>query len=607
MNTTLLLNNRYQITETLGRGGFGETFLAIDTHLPSGRKCVIKQLKPIINESNIPQWMYERFEQEARILEHLGEEQIQIPSLYAYFCEDKNFYLVQEWVEGVTLSNKVLKEGNLTPDEVEDILLKLLPVLDYIHQQNIVHRDIKPDNIIFRAKDNLPVLIDFGAVKEALTTFVYSGGHSAYSIAIGTPGYMASEQAAGRPIFSSDLYSLGLTAIFLLTGKSPQNLKTDKRTGEILWRDELPDLHSNLAGVIDKAIRFTPRERFADAQEMLRALQPSIDNGQNTIAFGHNSTKVSIPHSRATISNDKTIAVGGRNINYGKVSEVYRHDSFNSLGNNQTVALNSSPSQGEIDQDKNSWWGSFFPLFWLSLIAIASFAIGYNVIANRLLDSESQVVTQPEENPTPEPDNIQPRRIPRNIIPEIIIPNNNPPADEEGESEVNLDSQIEETENNDSSTSQDQPIEIEITQPPSDSPPPSNTNPLPVITTGSVVNELIGRFGQPNAKESLPADNATRWNYQNVFNSGTDISYKINNNSGKVQEVDLSFPASTDVEVVVATFDRLLKGNMTPIIKEALKQVTDNETDLRSFNSGNWQGFIRKNNNSININVRSTN
>ena len=296
-----LLNNRYQIIKTLGKGGFGETFLAIDTHLPSGRKCVIKQLKPIIEEPNIPSWMYDRFEQEARILESLGEKQKQIPQLYAYFQEGDNFYLVQEWIDGITLTKKVEQEGVLTGEQVEAILRKLLPVIDYVHQQNIVHRDLKPDNIIYRHDDHSPVLIDFGAVKEAITTIDHYSHNSAYSIAIGTPGYMPFEQAAGRPIYSSDLYSLGLTAIYLLTGKTPQYINTNSKTGEIMWRQEVPQIPSSLASVIDRAIRLNPRERFATAEEMLWALgatnQGDTNSDSGDSVFSRGPTKVVIGNS----------------------------------------------------------------------------------------------------------------------------------------------------------------------------------------------------------------------------------------------------------------------------------------------------------------------
>ncbi|BFM38577.1 protein kinase [Synechocystis sp. LKSZ1] len=266
------LNNRYQIIRTLGRGGFGETFLAVDTHMPSARQCVIKQLKPALETTEMPTWLQERFQREAAILEKLGESHGQIPKLYAYFTEGDNFYLVQEWIEGLTLTQQYDQQGSFSSEAVQRLLLDLLPVLDFIHQRRIIHRDIKPDNIILRARDQKPVLIDFGIIKEVMETVVNPQGKSAYSLAIGTPGYMASEQAAGRPVYSSDLYSLGLTAIFLLTGKTPQYLDQDARTGEILWHQEAPRVSPQLAQVLDRCIRFHPRDRFASAQEMLQAL-----------------------------------------------------------------------------------------------------------------------------------------------------------------------------------------------------------------------------------------------------------------------------------------------------------------------------------------------
>ncbi|HAX86205.1 MAG TPA: serine/threonine protein kinase, partial [Cyanobacteria bacterium UBA11370] len=161
MNPTLL-NNRYRILQTLGAGGFGNTFLAEDTYMPSGRRCVIKQLKPIIHEPQTEKLVQERFQREAAVLEELGEGNNQIPRLYAYFSEAGQFYLVQEWIEGDTLTKKVEREGKLSESEVTQILIRLLSVLDYVHSRYMVHRDIKPDNVIIRQRDQLPVLIDFG-------------------------------------------------------------------------------------------------------------------------------------------------------------------------------------------------------------------------------------------------------------------------------------------------------------------------------------------------------------------------------------------------------------------------------------------------------------
>ncbi|MDV2998675.1 MAG: Serine/threonine-protein kinase C [Chroococcopsis gigantea SAG 12.99] len=198
MNLTLL-NNRYQILQTLARGGFGETYIAIDTHMPSGRRCVIKKLHPALQTEEIPDWLKERFQREAAILEELGENSRQIPRLYAYFYENDDFYLVQEWIDGVTLTQKQAQWGNLSEVEVGDILLKLLPVLQYIHDRQIIHRDIKPDNIILRAGDELPVLIDFGVMKEAVATVLDPQRKTAYSIALGTPGYMVWNRRRADP------------------------------------------------------------------------------------------------------------------------------------------------------------------------------------------------------------------------------------------------------------------------------------------------------------------------------------------------------------------------------------------------------------------------
>ncbi|WP_058999420.1 serine/threonine-protein kinase [Leptolyngbya sp. NIES-2104] len=267
-----LVSNRYRILGVLGEGGFGKTFLVEDTQMPSARRCVLKQLKPIHDNPQIHQLVKERFQREAAILERLGDHHRQIPRLYAYFEEGDEFYLVEEWVEGETLAQRVEIQGVMSETEVRSLLLDLLPLLSDIHRQGIVHRDIKPDNIILRRLDRKPVLIDFGAVKETMSTLLNSQGGQSQSIVIGTPGYMSSEQMAGRPVFSSDLYSLGLTAIYLLTGRQPQQLDNDPMTGKVLWQQYVPNLSPDFAAVLDRAIQPYANQRFAAAQDMAMAL-----------------------------------------------------------------------------------------------------------------------------------------------------------------------------------------------------------------------------------------------------------------------------------------------------------------------------------------------
>lgn len=268
-----VLNNRYRIIRTLGKGGFGKTFLAEDTYLPSQRICVIKQLKPAIDKPHLRQVMQERFGREAAILEELGEGNNQIPKLYAYFVEDEEFYLVQELIEGLSLTQKFRQEGYFDENIVQNILIDILPVLDYIHSKGIIHRDIKPGNIIYREKDAKPVLIDFGIAKEIINPIVDIGAEITNTIITGTPGFMPPEQAVGKPIFASDIYSLGMTAISLLTGLSPENLQNNPQTGETIWESR-SNVSSFLKNILNKATRIHPSDRFPNAKAMLAALHP---------------------------------------------------------------------------------------------------------------------------------------------------------------------------------------------------------------------------------------------------------------------------------------------------------------------------------------------
>jgi serine/threonine protein kinase len=268
-----LLNNRYRILQTLGNGGCGETFLAEDTHMPSLRKCVIKQLKPATRNPASYSIIKQRFEREAAILESSSKLTAQIPTLQAYFTEDQEFYLVQDWIDGSNLETLVGVKGPASEVDVRTFLASILRVLDVIHGVGIIHRDLKPANIMLRQSDKLPMLIDFGAVKEIVSTTINPDGSPATTtVVIGSPAFMPPEQNLGHPVFSSDLYALGLTAIFMLTGKMPSEWRL-MGTPLNAWQVFAPQVSSQLAEVLNKAIQPNAEDRFRTAKAMLQALE----------------------------------------------------------------------------------------------------------------------------------------------------------------------------------------------------------------------------------------------------------------------------------------------------------------------------------------------
>lgn len=272
-----LIGHQYLVINELGSGAYGTTFLVEDTRSPSRRRCVLKQLKPISNPEHYG-FIIKRFEREAAVLERLGEGgNGQIPKLFAYFVEAGFCYIVQELIEGRTLTSHIKERIKYSEAEVVDFLLNILPVIDFIHSQQIIHRDIKPDNIIIR-ENGKPVLIDFGIVKEVMN--LDSVGNPTSSVVAGTPAFMPLEQAAGKPVFASDLYSIAMTAICMLSGKSPLQM-TDRLTGDLNWRVHT-EVSDQVAGVLEKATRHNFKERYLTAREMLDALTKAISPARQT-------------------------------------------------------------------------------------------------------------------------------------------------------------------------------------------------------------------------------------------------------------------------------------------------------------------------------------
>ncbi|NJK61223.1 MAG: serine/threonine protein kinase, partial [Oscillatoriales cyanobacterium SM2_1_8] len=266
------LRNRYRVLSLLGQGGFSETYLAEDLDLPLNPKCVVKYLKPKSADPEILSLARRMFNTEAKVLQRLGDNHPQIPTLYAFYEHKGEFFLVQEFVDGHDLMDELIPGHGLAEEAVVQMVSGILEVLTFVHSQNIIHRDIKPRNIMRRHSDGKIVLIDFGAVKEVGSLTLDAQGNTAFTVAIGTPTYMPSEQANGKPRLSSDVYAVGRIAIQALTGVVPSQLPTDRDTGEVLWRDRA-QVSVAFADVVDTMVRDHFSLRFPSASEALEALQ----------------------------------------------------------------------------------------------------------------------------------------------------------------------------------------------------------------------------------------------------------------------------------------------------------------------------------------------
>jgi serine/threonine-protein kinase len=293
-----LLNGRYKIMRALGAGGFSQTYLAKDIHRPSNPTCVVKHFKPASSDQSFLQTAQRLFQAEAEILEEIGHHN-QVPQLLAYFEEKQNFYLAEEYVDGQLLSTEMLPGRCWSESRVIQLLQDVLDLLVFIHSHGVIHRDIKPDNLIRRKQDKKLVLIDFGTIKQVRTQTVTPQGHRIATTPIGTQGYMAAEQGQGNPRPSSDLYALGIISIQALTGLDPTQLQQDLDTGEICWQQQAR-VSPELEAIVGKLASYHFKDRYQSAVEVLEALQPLKKTHSNSPR--HLYSQLEIPTQKSSNS-----------------------------------------------------------------------------------------------------------------------------------------------------------------------------------------------------------------------------------------------------------------------------------------------------------------
>jgi serine/threonine-protein kinase len=254
---------QYQVLRILGQGGMGTTYLAwtqAGTIAAHPQLLVLKEMNADMAKVAKAQELFEREARTLKTLHHPG-----IPKYYDFFVEAGKKYLAMELVHGQDLEKRVYERGPVTQASAIAWMIQTCDVLDYIHGQDppLIHRDIKPANLMVRTPDNRIVVLDFGAVKEIGT---------AVGTRIGAEGYCAPEQERGQPLTQSDLYAIGPTLIFLLTGETPFKYYRQRGRGYGFQVESVPTITPQLRVVIERVTEPLPRDRYATARELAAAL-----------------------------------------------------------------------------------------------------------------------------------------------------------------------------------------------------------------------------------------------------------------------------------------------------------------------------------------------
>jgi serine/threonine protein kinase len=309
-----LLDGRYLVETELGAGGFGKTYRAKDTRLPGQPICVVKQLKPQSSDPYFLKVASRLFEQEAEVLQKLGNHP-QIPRLLAHFEQNKEFFLVQEFIDGGSLTGELSQGRKWSEAEVKKLLEQVLTPLAVAHQQKVIHRDIKPDNLMRRKVDGQIFLIDFGAVKQVVATQVNHLKQST-TVGIGTEGYTPIEQALGKPhLGGSDIYALGIVALQALTGTRDARDLMDANTAQVRWR-HLVTVNQAFAVVLDKMVANAVVNRYQSATEVMNALQnissqTGVNSAQVSASIKYKNVSLASPKNKSTLVKSQKKLISG--------------------------------------------------------------------------------------------------------------------------------------------------------------------------------------------------------------------------------------------------------------------------------------------------------
>lgn len=291
-----LIKERYKITKVLSKSSHCRTFLAQDCKRPGAPKCVVKHLSnSAAKQSKKYYCLQNLFAKKVAVLTKLNRVE-RVPKLLDCFEARTGFFFVQEYISGHSLEKELQPAKKWNEAQVIALLQEVLTILEFIHNLGLIHGNIKPSNVFRQAEDRRLVLSGFGCIglvwQQAATSLVE---RTPSALAVGTPGYMPTEQALGQPRPSSDIYALGVVAIQALTGKPPQQVWENAATGEMIWQHQVKSASPKLVQLLNKMVQPQPSERYSNATDALQALQHCILQSRKT------ETKLIKPTANKTV------------------------------------------------------------------------------------------------------------------------------------------------------------------------------------------------------------------------------------------------------------------------------------------------------------------
>ena len=272
-----LLDRRYRIEKILGSNGLGKTYLAVDTHRPGEPKCVVKKMCLPRSQDKSLEILELIFKKKVEFLEKIGKHD-QVPQLLAFFQENKEFYLAEEFIVGHSLSDEIGHGVPMPEDQLWLLLHEIIEILIFVHGHGMVHRQVRAENLIRRAQDGKLVLIDFSPIKEIESQLLKAQRQSTDrdNRSANLESQLALELAQGQA-YNTDIYGAGLIGIEASTGLRAKDLMeiSDAQNPQspiLEWHHQVK-IRPQLVSLLDKMVHPDPSERYQSAPEVLAALK----------------------------------------------------------------------------------------------------------------------------------------------------------------------------------------------------------------------------------------------------------------------------------------------------------------------------------------------